>query len=286
MGHLIEVRNLHFQYLHHHNGRPWILNGISFDVAAGEFVAVLGPNGCGKSTLARHLNGLLQPSSGEVLIDGMDTRDEEKKQAIRQTVGLIFQNPDNQIISTIVEEDVAFAPENLGMERSEIRRRVDEALKATGMFDYRLHTPFKLSGGQKQRIAIAGILAMRPKCIVLDEPTSMLDPKGRRDVMNTIRGLNRDYGITIILITHNMEEAALADRLILLDAGKVYREGKPQDILTQPEQLRHVKLDVPQIVELCSHLRRHGIPIPEKITSVDECATSLIASLEESHADH
>ncbi|GAY77128.1 ATPase component of general energizing module of ECF transporters [Sporolactobacillus inulinus] len=220
MSALIETQNLYFQYLHHQTKQKWILNGIDLSIHQGEFVAILGPNGCGKSTLAKHLNGLLLPSDGSVQIQGMDTADHQKLDAIRQTVGMVFQNPDNQLISTLVEEDVAFAPENLGMKPSEIQRRVDWALDAVDMLDYKRHSPFKLSGGQKQRIAIAGILAMRPQCIVMDEATSMLDPKGRADVMRIVKHLNHELGITILLITHHMDEAAEASRVLLMNQGK------------------------------------------------------------------
>jgi energy-coupling factor transport system ATP-binding protein len=286
MSALIEINNLYFQYLHNQSQGGWILNGINLTIQQGEFVAILGPNGCGKSTLAKHFNALLVPSGGEVFINGLDTQDEQNHLDIRQTIGMIFQNPDNQIISTIVEEDVAFAPENLGLKPSEIRRRVDWALSAVDMLDYRSHTPFKLSGGQKQRVAIAGILAMHPQCIVLDEPTSMLDPKGRTDVMKTIEQLNRELGITIVLITHHMEEAARAKRVVVLDHGQVALDDEPANVFYQVDLLKRLKLDVPQITELCLRLRKKGIHLTDRITSVDQCAEALIAALEEQNDHH
>lgn len=286
MSALIEINNLYFQYLHNQSQGGWILNGINLTIQQGEYVAILGPNGCGKSTLAKHFNALLVPSGGEVFINGLDTQDGQNHLDIRQTIGMIFQNPDNQIISTIVEEDVAFAPENLGLAPSEIRRRVDWALSTVDMLDYRSHTPFKLSGGQKQRVAIAGILAMHPQCIVLDEPTSMLDPKGRTDVMKTIEQLNRELGITIVLITHHMEEAARAKRVVVLDHGQVTLDDEPANVFYQVDLLKRLKLDVPQITELCLRLRKKGIPLTDRITSVDQCAEALIAALEEQNGHH
>ena len=218
--------------------------------------AVLGHNGCGKSTFAKHLNAILLPSGGTVYIDGIDTKDENRIYDIRQRVGMVFQNPDNQIVATIVEEDVAFALENLGVEPNEIRRRVDEALKAVGMYEYRMHAPHQLSGGQKQRVAIAGIIAMRPRCIVLDEPTAMLDPKGRSEVMKTVKELNSKYGITIILITHYMEEAAQCERIIVMDKGKVLMDDSPKQVFSRVEELKAVGLDVPQVTELIYELNK------------------------------
>jgi energy-coupling factor transport system ATP-binding protein len=281
MSTLIETKNLHFQYLHNDSQESWILNGINLTIQKGDFVAILGPNGCGKSTLAKHFNALLVPSDGEVVVDGMDTQDDQNRFEIRQTVGMVFQNPDNQLISTIVEEDVAFAPENLGMDPIEIRKRVEWALKAVDMLDYKRHTPFKLSGGQKQRVAIAGILAMRPQCIVLDEPTSMLDPKGRADVMQTIRRLNHEFGLTIVLITHHMEEAAQAKRVIVMDRGKMTLDDCPENVFYQIDLLKRLKLDVPQISELMVRLRRRGIHLPDQVTRVDQCVDALITALEE-----
>ncbi|MFX3618919.1 MAG: energy-coupling factor transporter ATPase [Sporolactobacillus sp.] len=278
---LIQIHDLKFQYLHQENQKDWILNGINLQINQGEFLAILGPNGCGKSTLGKHLNALLLPSSGEVLIDGMNTRHEEQKLAIRQRVGMIFQNPDNQIISTIVEEDVAFAPENLGLDREKIRERVDAALQSVDMYAYRHQSPFNLSGGQKQRVAIAGILAMQPECLVLDEPTSMLDPEGRREVMKTLHQLNHELGITIILITHFMEEAAAAQRLLILDQGQIALEGSPADVFSHSELLRALHLDVPQVTELTRRLREKGIALPASIVNVEQCVQALRSALED-----
>ncbi|MFT8871682.1 MAG: energy-coupling factor transporter ATPase [Sporolactobacillus sp.] len=277
---LIHVETLKFQYLHNDNDKEWILDGLSLDISDGEFVAVLGPNGCGKSTLAKHFNALLTPSDGRVSVNGMDTRDERMKLAIRQCVGMIFQNPENQLISTIIEEDVAFAPENLGLPRAEIRRRVDEALAAVGMTAYRRHSPFALSGGQKQRVAIAGILAMRPQCLVLDEPTSMLDPEGRRDVLDTLTHLNQAYGLTIILITHEMDEAARAGRVIILERGRIAADAPPGYIFTQRGLLRRLHLGLPQAAELAAQLRERGAALPGVILDAPSCASAIAAALE------
>ncbi len=254
---------------------PEVLRGVSLDIKRGEFVAVLGHNGSGKSTLAKHFNCILLPSSGTVLVDGIDTRDGEYIYDIRQTVGMVFQNPDNQIVATIVEEDVAFAPENLGVEPEEIRRRVDGALKAVGMYELRESAPHQLSGGQKQRVAIAGIIAMQPECIVLDEPTAMLDPRGRYEVMSTIRRLNRENGITVVLITHYMDEAAQCDRVVVMDSGEIILDGTPKEVFSHVEQLKSVGLDVPQVTELVYELRKEGIELPDGIISVEECADAL-----------
>ncbi|MCQ2009311.1 energy-coupling factor transporter ATPase [Sporolactobacillus sp. STSJ-5] len=286
MSALIETKNLHFQYLHHQSQNEWILNGIDLTIRNGEFIAILGSNGCGKSTLAKHFNALLTPSDGTVLVNGRDTNDEKNQFEIRKTIGMVFQNPDNQLISTIVEEDVAFAPENLGIAPSEIRSRVNWALDAVDMLDYKRHTPFKLSGGQKQRVAIAGILAMRPQCIVLDEPTSMLDPKGRSDVMKTICRLNRELGITIVLITHHMEEAARAKRVILMDQGQIASDDTPENTFEQIELLKKLKLDVPQITELTHRMRQHGILIPKRMVQIDQCVDALAAALEERYGHY
>ena len=261
---------------------PAVLKGVSLDIKRGEFVAVLGHNGSGKSTLAKHFNCILLPSKGAVFVDGVDTRDGEYIYDIRQTVGMVFQNPDNQIVATIVEEDVAFAPENLGVEPAEIRRRVDAALRAVGMYDHRESAPHQLSGGQKQRVAIAGIIAMQPECIVLDEPTAMLDPRGRAEVLSTIRRLNRENGITVILITHYMDEAAQCDRVVVMDSGEILRDGTPKEIFSHVEQLKSVGLDVPQVTELAYELKKSGIDLPDGIISVDECADALEKLLSES----
>ena len=236
---------------------------------------MLGHNGCGKSTLAKHFNAILTPTSGKVTVDGIDTADEDRLFDIRQTVGMVFQNPDNQLVATIVEEDVAFAPENLGVHPEEIRVRVDDALKQVDMYEFREHAPHQLSGGQKQRIAIAGIIAMQPRCIVMDEPTAMLDPKGRREVMKTIKRLNREHGITVILITHYMDEAAQADRVVVMDNGSVLMDDVPRDIFARADELRAVGLDVPQVTELCGMLRKKGINISKEIIFEDECAAAI-----------
>ena len=258
-----------------------VLDGVSLAVRQGEFLALLGHNGSGKSTLAKHFNAMLLPTGGQVLVRDMDTADEEKKYEIRRTVGMVFQNPDNQLVSTIVEEDVAFGPENLGIEPAEIRRRVDDALKTVGMYEYRTHAPHKLSGGQKQRVAIAGILAMQPDCLVLDEPTAMLDPRGRREVLDTVSRLNRERGMTVVLITHYMEEAARAGRVVVMDDGKIRMEGTPREVFSQVEALRAIELDVPQPTELCFALRRRGVPLPEGILTPEECAEAIALLMEE-----
>ena len=252
----------------------WAVNGVSMDVKKGEFVAVLGANGCGKSTLAKHFNAILLPEKGTVLVEDIDTRTEEKLYNIRQKVGMVFQNPDNQIVATVVEEDVAFAPENLGVPPAEIRTRVDEAMKMAGIYEKRHAAPHKLSGGQKQRVAIAGVLAMRPDCIVLDEATAMLDPKGRRQVMETIDKL-RAAGVTIVSITHYMEEAARADRVLVMNAGRIVMEGTPEQIFAQTERLHSYHLDVPQAAELRDALEEIGLPAPRQIITPDAAADWL-----------
>ncbi len=277
---IIKVENLSFDYVtQDENGnvteRNPVLKNVSLNVPEGQFLAVLGHNGCGKSTLAKHLNAILSPTEGKVTVCGIDTEDEDRIYDIRQSVGMVFQNPDNQIVATIVEEDVAFAPENLGIEPKEIRRRVDEALKQVDMYDFREHAPHQLSGGQKQRVAIAGIIAMQPRCIVMDEPTAMLDPKGRREVMKTIKRLNREQGITVILITHYMDEAAQADRVVVMDEGRIIMDDVPRRIFAQSEKLRSVGLDVPQVTELCGMLRKNGVKISDEIIFEDECAEAI-----------
>lgn len=286
MSSLINAEHVKFQYLQRESGEPYILNDVSLNIKKGEFVAVLGHNACGKSTLLKHFNALLLPSGGSVYVNGIDTAFQDKKLDIRQTVGMIFQNPDNQIISTIVEEDVAFALENLGIASEEIKLRVEESLKAVDMYEYRFHAPHKLSGGQKQRIAIAGIIAMRPECIVLDEPTSMLDPKGRADVMSTIIRLNKEYGITIVLITHYMEEASKANRIAVMDKGKIILDGKPEYVFSNTELLKSVKLDVPQVTELIYRLRKQGINLPDNIISIGEGAEALYELMEGKHVNY
>ena len=246
------------------------LNGVSIEIERGSFVAVLGHNGSGKSTFAKHINALIKPTEGTIIVDGYDTANDEFIWNIRQSAGMVFQNPDNQIVATVVEEDVAFGPENIGIEPKEIRRRVDAALENVGMAEFKKHTPSKLSGGQKQRIAIAGILAMKPKCIVLDEPTAMLDPIGRRDVIETVKRLNKEEGITIVLITHYMDETVGADKVIVIDNGNVVMQGAPREIFVQVETLKKYGLDVPQATEIAYNLRRLGIDIPADILTADE----------------
>ena len=256
------------------------LSGVSLAVEKGEFVALLGHNGCGKSTLAKHFNAMLLPTSGKVFVDGMDTAEEALKYEIRRRVGLVLQNPDNQLVASIVEEDVAFGPENLGVPPKEIRQRVDDALKAVEMYDYRLAAPYKLSGGQKQRVAIAGIFAMQPECIVLDEPTAMLDPRGRTEVLDTIHKLNRELGITIVVITHYMDEAVTADRVVVMDSGRILTEGTPKEVFSKVELLKQHHLDVPQATELCYRLRACGCQVPLGILDAEECVGILEKLLE------
>ncbi|MCI8342477.1 MAG: energy-coupling factor transporter ATPase [Firmicutes bacterium] len=251
------------------------LNGIDIEIEKGSFVAVLGHNGSGKSTFAKHINALIKPTDGVIIVNGFDTRDDELVWKIRQSAGMVFQNPDNQIVATIVEEDVAFGPENLGVEPAEIRKRVDEALQTVGMSEFKNHTPSKLSGGQKQRIAIAGILAMKPECIILDEPTAMLDPVGRKDVIETVKRLNRQEGITIVLITHYMEETVDADRVIVIDDGNVVMEGTPREVLVQVDTLKRYGLDVPQATETAYNLRKLGIDIPADILTAEEMVEAI-----------
>ena len=251
------------------------LNSVSMEVVKGEFLVVLGHNGSGKSTIAKHMNALLLPSEGKMFIDGMDTVEDSLLWDIRSKAGMVFQNPDNQLVATIVEEDVAFGPENLGVEPAEIRRRVDECLKKVGMYDYRKHAPHLLSGGQKQRIAIAGILAMMPQCIILDEPTAMLDPLGRKEVLETIKDINKNLGITIILITHYMDEAAKADRVIVMDKGEIKLEGNPREVFSNVAQIKEIGLDVPQVTELAYELKKEGIDISTEILNIDEMVNEL-----------
>ncbi len=273
---IIKTEDLHFSYPAPEEGTtPVVLDGVSLDIAEGSFVAVLGHNGCGKSTLAKHMNAILLPSGGTVYVNGIDTSDEDRLLDIRRAVGMVFQNPDNQIVANVVEEDVAFAPENLGVPPAEIRQRVDDALKAVGMYGYREHAPHLLSGGQKQRVAIAGVIAMRPRCIVLDEPTAMLDPIGRRDVLNTIKTLNRERGVTVVLITHHMDEAAQADRLIVMSKGRVVADDTPKAVFSRVEELRQVGLTVPQTTQLLWELRQEGYDVPLDALSDEECAQAL-----------
>ena len=272
---IIEIKDLHFAYSDTEEASPSVLNGVDLTIEEGSFVAVLGHNGSGKSTLAKHMNAILLPTGGQVFVSGMDTADENLLLDIRRTIGMVFQNPDNQIVANVVEEDVAFAPENLGVPSEEIRRRVDDALKAVGMYEFREHAPHLLSGGQKQRIAIAGVIAMRPRCIVLDEPTAMLDPNGRADVLRTIKQLNRTSGVTVVLITHHMDEAAQADRLVVMAKGKVIADGEPKQVFQDVEGLKAVGLTVPHTTELLWQLRQEGLDIPLDALSDEECAQAL-----------
>ena len=277
----IHADHVSFQYQseEEEQGRE-VLSRVDLQVKQGEFLALLGHNGSGKSTLAKHFNAMLLPMGGRVLVDGMDTLDEKVKYEIRRRVGLVLQNPDNQLVASIVEEDVAFGPENLGIPPEEIRRRVDDALQAVDMYEYRRHAPYKLSGGQKQRIAIAGIIAMEPKCIVLDEPTAMLDPRGRAEVLDTIHKLNREKGITIVLITHYMDEAVDADRVVVMDNGRILTEGTPRQVFTQVELLKAHQLDVPQSTELIYRLKFCGYHLPDGILNETECIAALEQLLE------
>ena len=262
-----------------------VLENLSISIREGEFVAVLGHNGSGKSTLAKHFNAVLLPSGGACYVDGMNTADEDKLFDIRQTVGMVFQNPDNQLVATIVEEDVAFGPENIGVPPAEIRQRVDDALRSVGMYEFREHAPHQLSGGQKQRIAIAGVIAMRPRCIVLDEPTAMLDPRGRVEVLSTIREMNKQYGITVVLITHYMDEAAQCDRVVVVDDGKIILDGTPREVFTHVQLLKSRGLDVPQSTDLANDLADAGYSIDRSILGEEECADALAALLE-AHGIH
>lgn len=251
------------------------LDDIDIDIKKGDFVAILGHNGSGKSTLAKHLNAILMPTEGTLWVNGYDTKEEDNVWNIRQSAGMVFQNPDNQIIGTIVEEDVGFGPENLGVETKEIWKRVEESLQAVGMLEYRSHSPNKLSGGQKQRVAIAGIMAMKPECIVLDEPTAMLDPNGRKEVIRTIARLNREERVTVLLITHYMEEVIGADKVIVMDEGKIVMQGTPREVFTRVEELKEYRLDVPQVTELAYELRKNGLAISEGILTVDELVSEI-----------
>lgn len=273
---MIKCNEVFFEYYSEEdeNGKL-VLNGVNLDIKQGEFVAILGHNGSGKSTIAKHMNALLVPNKGTVLVDNMDTSIDEKVWDIRKTAGMVFQNPDNQIVATIVEEDVAFGPENMGIESQEIRDRVNNALEVVGMYDYRRHAPHLLSGGQKQRVAIAGILAMKTKCIILDEPTAMLDPIGRKEVIDTIEQLNKDYGITIVLITHYMEETINADRLVVMNEGKIIMQGKPREIFSNVATMKSIGLDVPQMTELAYELKKLGIDVNCDIMTIDEMVKSI-----------
>ena len=273
---MLSVQNVTFRY---DEGAKPALDGITLDIQKGEYVAILGANGCGKSTLAKHFNAILLPESGRVLVEGMPTSDEKNLLALRQKVGMVFQNPDNQIVATVVEEDVAFAAENLGVEPHEMRRRVDEAMQLAGIYAYKDKAPHKLSGGQKQRVAIAGVLAMQPDCLVLDEATAMLDPIGRQQVLRTVHRQNREKGITVVQITHYMEEAAMAGRVVVMSAGHVVMDGPPREVFARADELHALHLDVPQPAELCQLLSRQGLPVPPGIIGVDECAAALYRML-------
>lgn len=278
MDNIIEVKNVTFEYSDGDRQKT-VIKDFSVDIKRGSFTVILGHNGSGKSTLAKLLNGLYKPASGTVLVDGVDTADEKYELEIKRKVGMVFQNPDNQLVASVVEEDVAFGPENLGFSPQEIRNRVDEALCAVDMYDYRKSTPHHLSGGQKQRIAIAGVIAMRPSCIVLDEPTAMLDPKGRAEIIETIKRLNRENGITVVLITHFMEEAADADRVIVMDDGVIIKDSTPVEVFSDVKTLKDVGLDVPQTTELLFALKNAGFGVSTKVISIEEAAKEIYSAL-------
>ncbi len=280
MSTVLEVKNLTFSY---EKDSPLVLKGVNLEIAEGSFTAVLGHNGSGKSTLAKHFNGILLPSGGTVYACGIDTADESKLIDIRKNVGMVFQNPDNQLIATVVDEDVAFALENLGVPHDEMVRRVDEALDAVGMGEYKHHAPHRLSGGQKQRVAIAGIIAMKPRCIIMDEPTAMLDPKGRKEVMATIKRLRDENNVTVVLITHYMDEAVLADRVIVMDEGRVLVDGTPEYVFQNVGLLHSVSLDVPQAAELMYKLRAHDIKVPISVLNENDCVKILSQILEKNN---
>lgn len=273
---MIDIDNVTFKYAstEEQEGKV-VIKGVNLKVSKGEFVVVLGHNGSGKSTIAKHINALLTPSSGTVLVDGMDTKDQQNLWDIRSKAGMVFQNPDNQLVATIVEEDVAFGPENLGVDPKEIRKRVDDSLAKVGMSEYKRHAPHLLSGGQKQKVAIAGVLAMQPDCIVFDEPTAMLDPSGRKEVINNIKELNKQHNITIVLITHYMDEAAQADRIIVVDDGQIRMEGTPREVFSKVDVMKKIGLDVPQVTELAYELRKEGIDISTEILNIDEMVDAI-----------
>ena len=279
MSDIIETRDLRFSYPAAEGVTPVVLDGVDLKIRAGSFVAVLGHNGSGKSTLAKHMNAILLPTGGAVYVSGMDTADDDLLLDIRRTVGMVFQNPDNQIVANVVEEDVAFAPENLGVPPEEIRRRVDDALAAVRMSAFTTHAPHMLSGGQKQRVAIAGVIAMEPECVVLDEATAMLDPIGRQEVLSTVHRLNREKGITVVLITHHMNEAEEADRVIVMDDGKVAMDGTPRQVFTRVEELRAMGLTVPDTVDLLDRLRKDGVDVPLDALTVESCADAICAAM-------
>ena len=281
MSTIIKAENLVFSYPDEPEGHPPVLRGIDLEIETGTFVAILGHNGSGKSTLAKHINALLTPTEGKMWVDGLDTSDPENLLEVRGRVGMVFQNPDNQIVASVVEEDVAFGPENLGVPPDEIRQRVDGALRMVGMYELREHSPHLLSGGQKQRVAIAGVIAMMPKCIVLDEATAMLDPSGRKETVDTIRSLNEDYDITVVLITHHMDEAAQAQRLIVMSEGQIIDDGPPREVFQHVDTLRAAGLDVPETVSLLYELRKSGVDVPLDALSDEACANVLTKLLTE-----
>ena len=277
---IVETKNLKFEYIRRDDegnveGITTAIDDVSLEIKQGDFIAILGHNGSGKSTLAKHINAILYPTEGTVWVDGMNTTDEAHLWDIRQEAGMVFQNPDNQIIGQVVEEDVGFVPENLGVPTEEIWQRVEESLKAVGMYEFRKYSPNKLSGGQKQRVSIAGVIAMHPKCIILDEPTAMLDPNGRKEVIRAVRALNDVEEITVILITHYMEEIIHADRAIVMDEGKIAMEGTPREIFSQVEKLKSLRLDVPQVTLLAHELKQNGVPLPDGILTTEELVTAL-----------
>ena len=277
---IIKTKNLVFEYIRRDEegnveGITRAVDEVSLDLKQGDFIAILGHNGSGKSTLAKHMNAILYPTEGTVWVDGKDTQDEGELWNIRQEAGMVFQNPDNQIIGQVVEEDVGFGPENMGIPTKEIWERVEESLRAVGMYQYRKHSPNKLSGGQKQRVSIAGVLAMHPKCIILDEPTAMLDPNGRKEVIRAVRGLNQVEGVTVILITHYMEEIIHADKVFVMDQGKIAMEGTPREVFSQVEKLKELRLDVPQVTLLAYELKKRGVSLPDGILTIEELVKAL-----------
>jgi energy-coupling factor transport system ATP-binding protein len=277
---IIELKNVSFVYETEEEKKPAVKN-VDLAVRRGEFLAVVGHNGSGKSTLAKLFNAILLPTEGQVLVEGMDTLDENKVYEIRRRVGMVFQNPDNQIVATIVEDDVAFGPENLGVPPAEIRARVDEALRAVGMYEYRLYEPHKLSGGQKQRVAVAGIIAMRTDCVIFDESTAMIDPKGRREVLETVRKLNREMGITVVFITHFMEEAALADRVLVMDGGRIAAQGTPAEVFADTALLQRTGLELPPAAQLAQTLRARGVTLSDDVLTPELCADALFKAAQE-----
>lgn len=277
---IVKAKNVTFEYIRRDEdgnveGINTAVDDVTLDIEQGQFIAILGHNGSGKSTLAKHMNAILYPTEGTLWVDGMDTKEEDHVWDIRQRAGMVFQNPDNQIIGQVVEEDVGFGPENMGIETKEIWARVEESLRAVGMYDFRKHSPNKLSGGQKQRVSIAGVLAMHPKCIILDEPTAMLDPNGRKEVIRAVRGLNDVEGVTVILITHYMEEIIHADKVFVMDKGSIAMQGTPREIFSQVEKLKELRLDVPQVTELAYELKKRGLDLPDGILSTKELIEAL-----------